>query len=78
MGVHREPGGDRLKSGKKLTIRCHSLGGFTLDETSQGALGLRLAIGTDGTRYCLSFGAPTLDVPGRFVAKASPAPTACP
>jgi len=61
-----------------LVIKCHGLGGFTLDEASQGALGLRLDVGTGGTRYCLSFGAATLDVAGRFVAKASPPPAACP
>jgi hypothetical protein len=51
--------------------------GITLDEPSQGALSIVLAIGA--VRFCARFddGAIVKDVPGRFTAKNAVAPTAC-
>jgi ABC-2 type transport system ATP-binding protein len=49
----------------------------SLNEASQGALGLVLATG--GTRHCAHFGGTVVrDAPGRFAGKNAPAPGACP
>ena len=50
---------------------------FTLDEASQGTIGLSLTAGD--VRYCAEFaGAIVTDEPGRFVAKEALAPASCP
>lgn len=65
-----------LVNGKKLKAACtRGLGGFTLDEPSQGALDVHITLGSDD--YCTSFQAPLVDQPGHFVAKNAPAPTSC-
>jgi len=64
-----------VEAGSKLKIVTRTTG-ITLDEPSQGSIGLVFVMGT--TRYCVLFGGTvTRDVPGRFVAKRSTAPAAC-
>ncbi len=64
-----------LRDGR-LVIRASAVG-LTLDESSQGAIGLVLTVG--GTRYCSAFGGlVTRDQPGLFMAKNAGAPAACP
>jgi hypothetical protein len=67
-----------VKSGRVLKVKClGSLGGFTLDEPSQGALNVRLTLGTQGGSYWLAFGGVTIDMPGEFKARSAPPPATC-
>ncbi len=50
--------------------------GLTLDEASQGAVGIQLIIGSDV--YCSECTAPTRDAPGGYKASRCPAPASCP
>jgi hypothetical protein len=50
--------------------------GLTLDEASQGTVGIQLIIGSDV--YCSECTAPTRDTPGRYKAHLCPAPASCP
>jgi len=64
-----------LRDGR-LMVRANAIG-ITLDEASQGSVGLVLALGS--TRYCARFGGTVKrDQPGLFQAKNAPLPTACP
>jgi len=69
----------RIANGKHLQASCKGAQiGFSLDEPSQGSLGITLTLGA-GNRYCMSFGGMILrDEPNRFTAKDAPAPAACP
>ncbi len=73
-----------VKSGKKLTVSCRGTGvAFSLDEPTQGSLGVRLTLGSglggEGFRTCLLFGGTVVvDRPGEFKASAAPAPSSCP
>ena len=65
-----------LRNGRRLRIQARSVG-ITLNEPSQGSLGLNLVSG--GQQYCALFGGSVLrDEPGRFVARGAPAPAMCP
>ncbi len=75
-----------LANGRSLSVRClGSLGGFTLDEASQGQLDVVLELG-EGSGFCASFGGTiardigssmsTKQV-GSFSAKGAPRPAAC-
>ena len=65
-----------LRAGRRLRVKAHSAG-ITLDEPSQGSLGLNLVSG--GQQYCALFGGSILrDEPGRFIARGAPAPATCP
>ena len=65
-----------LKNGSTLSVQTRSTG-ITLDEASQGSIGLIFTTGT--ARYCAVFGGTILHAePGRFVAKDAVAPVACP
>ena len=65
-----------LREGKGIRLRATRLG-ITLDEPAQGALAVVLSTGT--RRYCTLFGGRVKsDVPGRFSARKSAAPAACP
>jgi len=50
--------------------------GLTLDEPSQGSIGMVLTVGS--RQYCALFDAPLRDEPGRFIARNSLAPSSCP
>ena len=65
-----------LQDGKFLKIACLGLGGFSLDEPSQGTLAIRLSIGTPGATYCAQFEGLD-DGPGRFVSAESSPPDDC-
>jgi hypothetical protein len=69
----------RIQNGKRLRAQCQGAGiSFSLDEVSQGSLGLRLMLAS-GDRYCMLFGGTIVkDEPGLFKAKDAPAPAACP
>lgn len=75
-----------VQSGKRLLVKCKgTLGGFTLDEASQGSLAVTIAFGAGGHPYCTAFGGQILqDVgtggtgTGSFLAREAPAPTTCP
>jgi outer membrane protein assembly factor BamB len=61
--TYRDPAGTSprcrasLRSPAKLKVKCvGTLGGFTLDEPSQGGLDVTLTMGTGGHDYCLAFG----------------------
>lgn len=60
---------------KILKVRAKSPG-VTLDEPSQGTLGVRLTIG--GDRYCATCSGAVRDEQGRFVARSCAAPGTCP
>jgi outer membrane protein assembly factor BamB len=81
--TYRDPSGGSpcsrllLKSSARLSLRCRSLSGFTLDEASQGTLEVRIDVGTGGTRHCVRFETPVTDRVGRYVAKNAP-PADCP
>jgi hypothetical protein len=65
-----------LRAGRRLRVKARSAG-ITLNETSQGSLGLNLVSG--GQQYCALFGGSILrDEPGRFIARGAPAPATCP
>jgi hypothetical protein len=65
-----------LRAGRRLRIRGRAVG-ITLNEASQGSLGLNLVSG--GQQYCAVFGGSVLrDEPGRFIARGAPAPASCP
>jgi hypothetical protein len=72
-----------LKPGQPLQASCTGEGiGFTLNEASQGSLGIALTIGA--LQHCLFFGGRIVkDVPavgnriGEFQATTSPAPPSC-
>ena len=72
-----------LHSDRKLRAKCVGMD-FTLDEPTQGAIGIQLSIGTDAATYCAVFGGIVLrDVPsgasvGQFVAKEAPPAPYCP
>jgi len=64
----------RQHAGLRLSARAT---GITLDEPSQGSIGIIFTSGT--MRYCALFGGRIVrDQPGRFMAKDAPAPAACP
>ncbi len=74
-----------LRPGRTFSLNCRGSGvGFTLDETSQGSLDVRLQLGTAAPQ-CMHFGG---DVrrdfgmagtrAGSFLATRAPAPTGCP
>jgi hypothetical protein len=69
----------RIMNGKRLQMSCKGAQiDFSVDEPSQGGLGIKLTLGT-GNRYCMFFGGLILhDETGRFTAKNAPAPAACP
>jgi hypothetical protein len=75
-----------LKRDRVLTASCKGAQiGFSLDEPSQGTLGVKLTTGSDSVRYCMEFGGTIVkDTPaaagrtGSFKAKKAPVPTACP
>src|SRR6185369_16933384 len=65
-----------LRAGRRLRVNAYAPG-LTLDEASQGSVGLVLV--TDQLRYCAVFGGMVVrDEPGRFVARRAPVPGACP
>jgi hypothetical protein len=65
-----------IRTGRAIKVRAKA-SGITLDETSQGSIGIVLTSGT--TRYCALFGGIIRrDEPGRFQARNAPAPLACP
>ena len=63
--------------GRKLKVAGRKVG-ITLNEQSQGTIGVVLTIGT--FRYCAVFGpgSVTVDTPGRFSARQALAPSSCP
>lgn len=66
----------------KLWVKAGKLGwGFTLDEPSQGAMAVRLTLGS-GVTWCTAVApnapASQFDRPGRFFATRAGAPPACP
>ena len=64
-----------VKNASTLKVVARSTA-ITLDEPSQGAIGLRFTTGTAG--YCLLFGGTVqTDTTGRFVARRAPAPASC-
>jgi len=66
----------RIAGGRRITLRARDTG-ITLDEPSQGSIGVVLESGSQ--RYCALFGdAVRRDEPGVFVAKDAPAPDECP
>ncbi len=69
----------RISNGKRLEARCSGAQiSFSLGETSQGSLAVKLALG-NGDRYCLSFGGTIVkDTAGVFEAKNAGPPDACP
>jgi outer membrane protein assembly factor BamB len=75
-----------VQSGKRLLVKCTgTLGGFTLDEPSQGALRVTIELGSDGHPYCTAFGGQILQDfgtggtgTGSFMARQAPAPATCP
>jgi hypothetical protein len=64
---------------RRLVAHCSGTDiGFTLDEPSQGALGVRFRQGTAGLGRCLLFGGSVLtDTAGSFVRTRAPAPADC-
>lgn len=64
-----------LKSGGSIKLSARS-SGITLDETSQGTVSIVLRIGDDV--YCSTCTLPSSDEPGRYRARACPAPASCP
>lgn len=68
-----------VRVNSSLAIKCRSLPGFSLDESSQGSLAVRLTTGSGpGSRsYCAVFTGER-DQPGIFRGGNSPAPVACP
>lgn len=65
----------RITGGKKIKLRAGDAG-ITLDEPTQGSLGLVLQSGAQ--RYCALFGDTIRrDQPGIFIAKDAPAPSEC-
>jgi len=65
-----------VKTGATLRVVAKSTG-ITLDEATQGSIGVILTSGT--TRYCALFGGTIVhDEPGKFIAKNAPAPLVCP
>jgi hypothetical protein len=69
----------RLTNGRRLQVSCKGAQiGFSLNEPSQGGLGVKLTLGA-GNRYCMWFGGMVLaDEPSRFRTKDAPAPATCP
>jgi hypothetical protein len=66
-----------IKGGGSLAVACNAgLGGFTLDEATQGTLAIEMRI-SDAARYCFGFVA-SKDEPGLFVAPEASAPAGCP
>jgi cysteine-rich repeat protein len=69
-----------LKDAKVLKVVARATG-ITLDETTQGSLGVALTVGND--RYCSVFDGPLgngvviRDQPGQFIGKHAVAPAAC-
>ena len=73
----------------RVTVKSHRIVvhggkaafGYTLDEAAQGSVALRLQLGS-GNVWCAEAGrppsTPRVDRPGKFQAKAAPAPSACP
>lgn len=74
----------KLDTGTGLQVTCTGPDiDFSLDEPLQGPLRVRLQVGDPATSethfyaYCLEF-TPVVDEPGRFLARASGPPAACP
>lgn len=64
--------------GRRTKARCAGAGiAFSLDESSQGSLDVRFAVGSDPLTRCFHFGGVSKDVPGSFAARRAPAPLAC-
>ena len=61
-----------------LRASCHGALSFSLDEPSQGSLGVVLTTGDHAGKYCMLFGSPVRDVTGSFLSKSAPQPSACP
>ncbi|HSP95734.1 MAG TPA: PQQ-binding-like beta-propeller repeat protein [Candidatus Dormibacteraeota bacterium] len=63
-----------------VKAKCVGTGlSFSLDEVTQGSLGVVLTTGGgNNARYCVLFATAVIDRPGRFVAAAADAPAACP
>lgn len=62
-----------------LRADCRGAGlSFSLDEASQGSIGVVLTTGADAGKYCMLFGAPRKDQPGIFVSTSAPQPSTCP
>jgi len=65
-----------VKQKKGITLAAKTTG-ITLDEPTQGNVGLVLAFGK--VHYCALFGGKVVkDAPGKFIAKKAPAPGSCP
>ena len=61
-----------------LRASCRGALSFSLDEPSQGSLGVVLSTGDHAGKYCMLFGSPVRDVTGSFLSKSAPQPIACP
>src|SRR4029079_17419070 len=93
LALSRSPRGYRFTSLSggilRVTVKSHRIVvrggkatfGYTLDESAQGSVALRLQLGS-GDVWCAEAGRPPntarVDRPGKFQAKAAPAPSACP
>jgi hypothetical protein len=65
-----------IRNGRIVRLAARA-SGISLNEASQGRVGVQLVVG--GQRYCAVFaGSVRVDVPGRFVARRAPTPSACP
>jgi hypothetical protein len=78
--TYRDPAGPVqsvvIRAGRRMRVRSRAVG-ITLNEPSQGSLGVNLVSG--GQQYCAVFGGTVVrDEPGRFVARGAPAPASCP
>ena len=69
-----------LKNGTQLAASCSGTGiHYSLDEAMQGALQVRLEIGSAGFAYCMRFGGTvSADGPGVFNAMNAAPPSSCP
>jgi hypothetical protein len=66
-----------VKNGRIVVRGGKAALGYTLDEASQGSVAMRLQLGS-GSLWCANAGSPRIDRPGKFQAKAAPAPSTCP
>src|SRR6185503_18023101 len=65
-----------IRNGRMVRMTARA-SGISLDEASQGTIGVQLSAGTQ--RYCAVFGGSVrVDRPGRFSARRAPTPGACP
>jgi hypothetical protein len=68
-----------IKNARQVKVSARATG-VTLDEPTQGSIGVVLDLGNGAHRYCVLFGPGTVsrDQPDRFSAKKAAAPVACP